>query len=1056
MTRVSSLVILFLMISSRLSGQCTNSPTLKLNGESGNTCGVVALSVTGNTFGGSATRVTITENGSGTVSPASATTSPFTFTYTPKAADAGKKVIITFTTDNPLGLPCAAAKATFTITVNATPIAPVPGTITKPTCAVATGSVVLSGLPSAGTWILTRNPDGVTITGTGTSNTISGIPSGTYTFSVTASTGCSSQASKNVVIPAQPESPASPVQTVDCALGSGKAVIKVTSPTGTGLTYSLDGSTFQTGVTFSNVANGTHSIRVKNASGCTTTGSSFQVSCACANPPTVTLSSIIGFTCGITAVTVSGNTFGGNATSVTITENGAGNVSPASSTKKSFSFTYTPVASDANKTVTITVTTNNPLGSPCIAATATYTLNVTAIPSAPQVGTITQPTCSIATGSVVLNGLPSIGTWTLTRSPGGVITTGTGTSSTISGLDAGTFAYTVAVSGCVSPASANVVIIAQPMIPSPPAIGTITQPTCSVSTGSVQLTGLPPTSPWSITRSPGGNVYTGTGSSTIINGLNAGSYTFTITGTSGCMSAASSSAIISDQTTTPSAPVPGSVTQPTCTVSTGSVILSGLPATGSWTLIQVPGSTSISGSGTSITLTNLTEGIYTFTVTNSAGCISMSSSSIEIKQQPSIPTAPLIGLITPPSCTLPTGSVVLNGLPATGIWTLTSYPGTLITTGSGTSTTVSGLVSGDYNFTLTNANGCISYLSANVTIPAQPVAPSPPVIGAITQPVYGVPTGSVTLNGLPNSSWILTLSPGNIAIPGTGVIKTISGLAPGTYSLTVANPQGCTSESSASFVISPLPGAPVLIITNPDPVCYPATIDLRNPSITVGSSINLTYSYWTDPSASIQLNNPESVPDGTYYIKGTKTGGEFSIKPVVVQIFHPPVAFAGPDQVLNYRFETTMAAEFGNNIESGVWSVISGTGEFSDSTYSKTTVTGLSKYNNLFLWKVTNGICPYSSDTVLITVNDLMVPSLITPNMDGKNDCLIIKGSDAIGTIRLIIFDRRGSLIYKSENYDNTWNGVDQFGKPVPEDTYFYVIKPENGKNITGFVMIRR
>ena len=37
--------------------------------------------------------------------------------------------------------------------------------------------------------------------------------------------------------------------------------------------------------------------------------------------------------------------------------------------------------------------------------------------SPPTVGTITQPSCATATGSVVLSGLPSIGTWTLTHNP---------------------------------------------------------------------------------------------------------------------------------------------------------------------------------------------------------------------------------------------------------------------------------------------------------------------------------------------------------------------------------------------------------------------------------------------------------------------------------------------------------------------------------------------------------------------------------------------------------------------------------------------------------------
>src|SRR5664280_1112144 len=970
MTRAFLLVFPLIFFSAVTFGQCMNPPTVTLSSSGGTICGLTPITLSGNTFGGTATRVTFTSNGSGTFSRGSASTSPFSLTYTPKNGDLGKSVVITVTTN--FKAPCVAAKATYTLSVNVTPSAPSVGTITKPTCLVATGSVALNGVPSAGTWTLTRNPDLVITPGTGTSITISGLAAGTYTYTVTNSASCTSLPSSNITIPAQPASPVSPKYTIDCSQGIGKAVVLVTNPTGTGLTYSMDGGTLQSGTSFFNVPDGTHSITVRNSAGCTTTGASFLVACGCVGSPTVTLTRNNGITCGTAPITVSGNTFGGSATNVTITENGLGAIAPSTSGTTPFSFTYTPVAGDVGNTVIITITTNNPLGLPCAAASAIFTLAVSQNPLPPVIGVITQPSCSTPSGSVELDGLPTTGSWTVTSTPGGIKTTGTGNSTIISGLASGTYFFTVTNSAaCISGASANVVIDPQPAIPSAPVIGT--------------------------------------------------------------------------------------VTQPTCIVSTGSAVLNGLPSTGTWTLTRSPGGVTAIGSGTSTSVMNLSQGVYTFTVTNSAQCISPSSVSINISTPPAIPTAPVVGVITAPTCSLATGSVVLTGLPSTGTWTLTRYPGTLTSGGTGASVTLSGLIGGTYNFSVSSSAGCVSGLSANVIIPPQPEIPTPPLIGTITQPGIDSPTGSVVINGLPvNGTWQLTLSPGNLTSTGSGSTITISSLVDGTYSFTVTNSAGCISASSAEFGIYSSTGPPVVVITNPAPVCFPSTVNLTDPKIIAGSTLNLIYSYWTDAVATIDYSTPTMATDGTYYIKGTTSGGFFTIKPVTVVVYQTPVANAGPDQVLSNVFITTMNAQLANNYETGIWSVISGSAEFSNDTLAKTNVTGLSVEKNMLLWTVTNKVCSISADTVVISVRNLIVPTLITPNMDGKNDYFILKGSEAEGRMEIVIFDRRGVQVYKDSNYDNSWNGVDYNGKPLSDDTYFYIVKTDNGPAAKGYVVVRR
>ena len=757
-----------------ISCGCTNAPVLSLNSISGSTCGTNPVTVTGNTFS-NANNVTITSSGAGSVTPASATSSPFSFTYTPAAGDEGHPVTITLTTDNPLGSPCSPAIETYTLTVNTTPSAPVPGTITQPTCTVPTGSVVLNNLPS-GNW--TINPG--SIAGTETNTTITSLNPGNYNFTVTDANGCTSTASTDIVIDEVPGAPASPAQTTDCSLGSGNATVTVINPTGTGLEYSLDGGTYQTAPGFSGVADGSHTITVRNASGCTTAGNPFTVSCGCAAAPALNLGTSAGSTCGANPVNVTGNTFS-NATTVTITSSGAGSVTPASATSSPFSFSYTPAAGDEGHTVTITLTTDNPLGAPCSAAIETYTLTVNATPAAPTAGTITQPTCTVPTGSVILNNLP-LGSWTI--NPGSI--PGSGTTAIISLLAPDTYNYTVTdAAGCTSLPSADIHINSAPSGPDAPTVRSIVQPTCDLATGSVILTGLP-SGNWII--NPGS--VSGSTSGITIAGLTTGTHNFTVTDASGCTSAQSADIVINVQPQLPSAPSVNT-TQPSCGSTGGTIVV---------TAPLGPYEYSIDGGTyqTSVTFDGVASGGHSITARRSTDntCVSPAT-SVTIDPQPTVPAAPIPGTITQPTCTVPTGSVILNNLPA-GNWTIN--PGSI--NGSGSTWTVSGLSSGSYNFTVTNSDGCMSLPSGNVVINAQPVTPSDPNLN-VTQPGCTTPVGTITVT-VQNAGETYSFDNGTTFESGNS--KT--GLAPGIYYIIIKSPDGCNSGSS-SATINAQPPSPV-------------------------------------------------------------------------------------------------------------------------------------------------------------------------------------------------------------------------------------------------------
>ncbi|WP_316850328.1 gliding motility-associated C-terminal domain-containing protein [Pedobacter agri] len=82
-----------------------------------------------------------------------------------------------------------------------------------------------------------------------------------------------------------------------------------------------------------------------------------------------------------------------------------------------------------------------------------------------------------------------------------------------------------------------------------------------------------------------------------------------------------------------------------------------------------------------------------------------------------------------------------------------------------------------------------------------------------------------------------------------------------------------------------------------------------------------------------------------------------------------------------------------------------------------------------------------------------VVNNILTPNGDGKNDFFFIKGLEKYPANKLTIFDRGGRTIFSTFNYQNDWDGYLN-GRPLMEDTYYYILDLGVNGTIKGFISI--
>lgn len=264
---------------------------------------------------------------------------------------------------------------------------------------------------------------------------------------------------------------------------------------------------------------------------------------------------------------------------------------------------------------------------------------------------------------------------------------------------------------------------------------------------------------------------------------------------------------------------------------------------------------------TTQTITGLTPGTYTVTVTNNflQSCTPIKLTTTQSVTVPAAGTTLTYNLTSTPSCfNSANGSIVANVSSGTGPYTY-SWSGTTQTTAS-----VTGLNGGgSYTVTITDAGGCTATSSSTV-----------PQLTAITYNLTGTNASCGSNNGTATVASVTGGSGSGYSYSwsstGTGVTET--NLSGGTYTVTITDGSGCTASSTLTINNNSGPtatmGTPVNIS------CYAG----NNGSVTVtaaGASANYSYS-WSNGTNTVTGSTNNTITGlsaGTYIVTITDAGG---------------------------------------------------------------------------------------------------------------------------------------------------------------------------------------
>ena len=374
------------------------------------------------------------------------------------------------------------------------------------------------------------------------------------------------------------------------------------------------------------------------------------------------------------------------------------------------------------------------------------------------------------------------------------------------------------------------------------------------------------------------------------------------------------------------------------------------------------------------------------------------------------------------------------GLNATGngTWSVSAGNGGFFSNNADPNATFTGQPGETYTLTWSSLAGCINASNSSNAIIEIYGLPEPNLSASADSICEGESVTFYAENGL-NYDWSVN---SNGSVIQTGVVDSFSTnllIQGDTVFVSLTDINSCLGSDFYSIDVSPLP---LLNLGNDTTICdgFSLVIDGTTPFVTYlwGSGEN---------TSSITISD-----SGTYELTVTNNYDCSVTDSIGVNLFSNPVVNLGPDTSINEIDFIDLDA--GSGFSSYNWS-----------TGGSSSIETVNEFGEYWV-QITDANGCIAFDTIIVTQiqNNLFLPTMFTPNNDGKNDVLLLYGNGLSEEILFQIYNRWGEVVYsttslsilKSEGWNGQFNNIDQ-----PTGVYLWtLIANDSNGNAVDFSLI--